>query len=126
MRRPLGNTGAVDQQVVVDLLVQGQRGLQPQVDQVQVGVPPEGDHPTAVRAQRVLDAPFQGEAQRWRQPARADQPEHQAAGFDPAQHGAGENGREVFLGEGSGHWNIGPVRASATGYREWHRGSEKA
>ncbi|MCY1380263.1 hypothetical protein D9M69_680680 [compost metagenome] len=59
VRRPAGDALAVDEQVVVDLLVQRQGAVQAQVDQVQEGLPPHGDHPATALVQAVLDATLQ-------------------------------------------------------------------
>ncbi|MCY1535158.1 hypothetical protein D9M68_705510 [compost metagenome] len=104
MRRPVGDAFAVDEQVVVDLLIQRQGALQAQVDQMQEGLPPHGDHPAGVPVQGVFDATVQGQPQHRRQRARGHQPEHQAPGFDAAQQGAGEDGRE----RDCGHRREGP------------------
>ncbi|MNN51032.1 hypothetical protein D3C81_1656470 [compost metagenome] len=61
VRRPLGHAfvfagGVLDQQVVVDLYIAGQRCFQRQVDQVHEGMTPHGNDLAVLPGQRVIDA----------------------------------------------------------------------
>ena len=98
VRRPLGDAALIiDQQVIADGHVLGQRRVQRYIDQVDKRCATYGDHLAAagveVDIQRLLarvlgELQSQGQCQR----STAHQPQHQAPRFQTTQQGAGEDG----------------------------------
>jgi hypothetical protein len=93
--RPVGDALAVDEQVVVELLVAGQGAAEVNVQQVNEGV-------LAYRDDLATDLGLACWANEYGlQRLGGDQPDGQALRFQAAQHGAGE-----YEGQGWGHQRI--------------------
>ncbi|MCY1429521.1 hypothetical protein D9M71_454410 [compost metagenome] len=105
MRRPAGDALAVDEQVIIEQLVAGQRLGEVDVQQVDEGVLAHRDHLAIDLGLACREDEF------GLQRLRGDQPDGQALGFQAAQNRAGEY--EGQWGRG-GHrqlrWLLGPLR----------------